>query len=126
MTKRIIFLLFVLYTTILPQPYNSYSDLKKNYIQLSGTLFHDVQMSGIFPDSKTFVDAVPILKPEIITAEYDSLKNLPDFSLEDFVTANFILPDSETDTISLSSSLSMEEYIGQLWDYLSRQPDEKN
>jgi len=126
MTKRIIFLLFVLYTTILPQPYNSYSDLKKNYIQLSGTLFHDVQMSGIFPDSKTFVDAVPILKPEIITAEYDSLKNLPDFSLEDFVTANFILPDSETDTIRLSSSLSMEEYIGQLWDYLSRQPDEKN
>ena len=35
-----------------------------------GPLFHDVQVSGLFKDSKTFVDARPLLLPAEITARY--------------------------------------------------------
>ena len=35
-----------------------------------GTLFHDVQLSGVFPDSKTFVDARPLETPGQITMAY--------------------------------------------------------
>src|SRR2546422_1213131 len=37
-----------------------------------GPLFHDVQLSGIFADSKTFVDARPRLAPAAIVARYAS------------------------------------------------------
>src|SRR4051812_34176992 len=33
-------------------------------------LFHDVQLAGVFPDSKTFVDARPLEAPAQITAAY--------------------------------------------------------
>src|SRR5918996_1594898 len=36
-----------------------------------GRLFHDVQMSGLFEDSKTFVDARPLLDPAQIAARYN-------------------------------------------------------
>src|SRR6266496_3302893 len=37
-----------------------------------GSLFQAVQLSGIFPDSKTFVDARPLFPPSVIAARYDS------------------------------------------------------
>lgn len=33
-------------------------------------LFHDVQMEGVFPDSKTFVDYTPKRTPSEIVADY--------------------------------------------------------
>src|SRR2546426_12395763 len=35
-----------------------------------GALFQDVQLSGIFADSKTFVDARPLVAPSEIVARY--------------------------------------------------------
>src|SRR4029434_2670300 len=38
--------------------------------QLYGQLFEDVQMQGVFPDGKTFVDAVPHDAPTIVMQRY--------------------------------------------------------
>src|SRR5216117_3714714 len=57
----------------LPQPvlYDPAHDL--------GQLFHDVQLSGIFEDSKTFADARPLRAPRDIVAAYDSARTAAAF-----------------------------------------------
>ena len=50
-----------------------------DYIQLSGPLFEEVQRSGIFNDSKTFVDCIPTTDPEEITARYQKEKEGKEF-----------------------------------------------
>ena len=45
-----------------------------NFIQLSGELFEEVQLSGVFKDSKTFVDSVPKSDPDEILEAYKELK----------------------------------------------------
>ncbi|MGA9295430.1 MAG: alpha,alpha-trehalase TreF [Ignavibacteriaceae bacterium] len=108
-----------------PQVYETYKNLKSKYIQLSGNLFKDVQLSGIFSDSKTFVDAVPKRNPARIKALYDSVKGLPDFDLRQFVYANFIIPNN-TDTIKAPENKSMNDHIEDLWEYLIRTPHAVN
>jgi alpha,alpha-trehalase len=85
-------------------------------------LFHDVQMHQVFKDSKTFVDCVPRFHPDSIQRNYQLLKSLPDFSLDDFIRNNFSLPPSfihyQSDT-----SLSVQEHINNLWDVLKRVSD---
>ncbi len=56
-------------------------------------LFARVQMEMIFPDSKTFVDAIPKATPAEIMALYQREKDKPGFDLKVFVEANFILPE---------------------------------
>ena len=121
--KILIILLFQLTTclTSYPQVYETYKNLKSNYIQLSGDLFKDVQLSGIFSDSKTFVDAVPKRNPDYIKFLYDSVKNLADFDLRQFVYANFNLPDN-TDTIKVAANKPMNNHIEELWKRLVRTP----
>jgi len=94
------------------------------YIQLEGELFEDVQMSGIFPDSKTFVDCIPVGNPEKILEKYKKEKNNPDFDLKAFVENNFIIPEVKNEKADLPDGLSMEDYILNLWDFLTRKPDE--
>jgi alpha,alpha-trehalase len=48
-------------------------------------LFHDVQLAGVFPDSKTFVDARPLETPAQITAAYATERSAPGFTLRAFV-----------------------------------------
>src|SRR5688572_6268688 len=52
-------------TTERPVPVASYEPSRS-----LGQLFHDIQMSGIFPDGKTFVDARPLESPADIVARY--------------------------------------------------------
>ena len=90
--------------------------------RIYGELFYDVQRSGIFPDSKTFVDAVPRKDPKLILDEYKKIRNNPAirFSLELFVEANFILPDTSSSTFH--STLSLRKHIDTLWQVLKRKP----
>ena len=60
--------------------------------EIYAELFHAVQVSGIFEDSKTFVDCTPKLDPEAILRTYHSLKDREDFSLAEFVSDHFDLP----------------------------------
>src|SRR5690349_18947560 len=52
-------------------------------------LFTAVQQSGIFSDSKTFVDCAPRGEPAAILAAYRTRFRDPGFDLAEFVHANF-------------------------------------
>jgi alpha,alpha-trehalase len=88
-----------------------------------GALFQDVQLSDIFPDSKTFVDARPRSAPSEIAQRYADTRNTAGFNLRAFVEQNFEIPrpvgrDFQTDTTQ-----SMQEHIRALWSVLTRSPD---
>ena len=88
-----------------------------------GSLFSDVQLSGIFPDSKEFVDARPRFDPAVIAARYDSARRTPGFVLRAFVEQNFALPQPAGSGYHTAASQSMTEHIKTLWPLLTRPPD---
>ncbi len=92
--------------------------------QLFGPLFEAVQMSGIFHDSKTFVDCVPKQEPEEILQEYTQLKNKHGFDLQAFVNQHFEPPKAPTSTFTADPNRPIEEHIELLWDVLTRAADE--
>jgi alpha,alpha-trehalase len=92
------------------------------YIQTEGELFEKVQLSRIFPDSKTFVDSCPSKSPEDILKKFHKKKDKSDFDLKKFIEKYFILP--ETIEKKIETKLSMEEHIKNLWDTLAREADE--
>lgn len=91
--------------------------------KLYGELFHTVQMSGIYSDSKTFVDSTPRHSPATIMATYHKAKNNASFDLELFVDDNFIPPPTIATGFTSDKSRSVEEHINILWDVLTRRPD---
>ena len=88
-----------------------------------GPLFQAVQLSGIFPDSKTFADARPRFAPAEITARYASVRSAPQFNLRDFVTQQFELPRPVGEGFRSDTSQTMEQHIRALWPVLTRSPD---
>ena len=89
-----------------------------------GPLFHDVQLSGIFPDSKTFVDARPLQAPADIVARYDSARRAAGFNLQSFVQRYFELPRPAGEGFVTDTAQTMEEHIRALWPILTRAPDQ--
>ena len=87
-----------------------------------GTLFHDVQLSGMFPDSKTFVDARPLEAPAQITAAYATERSAPNFSMRSFVEKHFEIPRAAGD-VKTDTTLNMEQHAKALWPALTRLPD---
>jgi alpha,alpha-trehalase len=87
------------------------------------TLFADVQLSGIFSDSKEFVDARPRFAPAVIEARYDSARRTPGFVLRSFVEQSFVLPAPAGDGYHSVASQGMVAHINALWPVLTRQPD---
>ncbi|MEO9477376.1 MAG: alpha,alpha-trehalase TreF [Cyclobacteriaceae bacterium] len=108
-------------------------DFYKPWVQLE-ELFHDVQMAGVFPDSKTFVDCTPKRNPKAILTDYRNVKENEGFDLVQFVRANFNDPVSpgvgelgkkEMDaSVCVGCSDSGDSVISQhlyyLWDHLTR------
>src|SRR3989449_424644 len=88
-----------------------------------GPLFQDVQLAGIFADSKTFVDARPLLAPAEIAAFYASARSAVSFSLRTFVERHFELPKPVGEGFSSDTTQRMEEHIRALWPVLTRLPD---
>jgi alpha,alpha-trehalase len=88
-----------------------------------GNLFHDVQLSGIFPDSKTFVDARPLLAPAEIVGRYVAARSAPGFNLRTFVEQHFELPRPAGEGFSSDTARSMEDHIRALWPVLTRTAD---
>ncbi len=87
-----------------------------------GPLFEAVQLSGIFPDSKTFVDARPLGSPDAIASSYARRHGEPGFDLHAFVARHFALPGAETPAFRSDTGLTMEEHIRALWPALTRAP----
>lgn len=86
--------------------------------ELYGDLFVAVQMQQIFPDQKTFVDAVPNGDPAAIVQQYEQSKGLPHFDLKQFVLAHFTLPSEPV--ITPPSGQTLREHIDWLWPKLTR------
>src|SRR5213083_196639 len=87
-----------------------------------GPLFQDVQLSGIFADSKTFVDARPLLAPADIAARYTTARGASGFSLQAFVQQDFELPRTADGDFRTDTSQTMEQHIHALWPTLTRAP----
>jgi alpha,alpha-trehalase len=88
-----------------------------------GPLFQDIQLSGIFPDSKTLVDARPRLAPAEIAARYAASRGAAGFSLQAFVEQFFELPRAVGAGFRADTARSMEAHIRALWPVLTRAPD---
>lgn len=89
-----------------------------------GELFTDVQLSGIFPDSKTFVDCIPKKDPFQIVAEYLAIKNNPAirFSLQLFIEENFWIPKA-VPVEYVTKDRNLVAHINSLWTVLRRKSD---
>lgn len=97
---------------ILP-PENLYEDL-----------FYDVQANeDIFPDSKTFVDAVPLYDVEEIRMKYADLEDKSTGGISAFLAENFNVPENNNAYRTDSSSIS--QHIKKLWTVLKRPADEE-
>jgi alpha,alpha-trehalase len=88
-----------------------------------GDLFRDVEMAGVFPDSKTFVDARPLGAPSAILAAYHAERSSPDFTLRDFVSRHFELPRPAVADGRSDTTRPMEEHLRALWPSLTRNAD---
>ena len=88
-----------------------------------GPLFQDVQLSGIFDDSKTFVDARPRAAASEIAGKYAAEKGRSGFNLRAFVEQNFELPQVVARDVKFDSTETMEEHVRGLWSLLTRNAD---
>ncbi|MFK7904762.1 MAG: alpha,alpha-trehalase TreF [Chitinophagales bacterium] len=95
--------------------------------EVFGELFHDVQTSGIFSDSKTFIDATAKFPVAEILDRYQQSKADKDWSKEDlkaFVLANFELPSSPSSGFEADTNRTASAHIHHLWEVLTRQADQ--
>jgi alpha,alpha-trehalase len=89
-----------------------------------GDLYRAVEMAQIFPDQKTFADAIPTAPPATILKDYAARKGQPGFSLHDFVMAHFREPVLKTVSYNRRPGETVSQYIEDLWQLLLRKPDE--
>ena len=89
-----------------------------------GELFRAVEMANLFPDQKTFADAIPREPPATVMADYDRQKGLPGFDLKTFVDRHFELPSHHFDVFKPRPDRDVRAYISDAWEALQRKPDE--
>lgn len=101
--------------TLAVTPYDPSRDL--------GALFAEAQLAGIYPDSKTLVDARPRRDPADILAAFAAQKDSAGFSLSRFMAAEFVTPGAVGGDANAGRARSMEEHIEALWPMLTRSAD---
>lgn len=89
-------------------------------LQELSPLFEDVQVSRVFPDSKTFVDCIPNSPPADILSRYMMEKAQPGFMLESFVRQHFTLP--VLPVAEVKGGKPILKHIADLWEVLTRVP----
>lgn len=82
-------------------------------------LYGAVEQAHVFPDSKTFADAIPKTSPQSILTDYEEHKPDGDAALKEFVAEHFDLPQPST-AITLKPSTSIAGHIDALWPLLTR------
>ncbi len=89
-----------------------------------GELFAAVQMARLFPDGKTFVDAVPKRPDADILADWQHHKPMDEAGLRAFIEANFTIPDTAPPPPLSSERPPIRLHIRQLWPVLTRRADQ--
>lgn len=90
--------------------------------QLFGPLFDAVQTAQVFPDGKTFADAVPRQDPTTILAAYRKAKPRTREALKAFVETHFTLPTQNTRSRVPQEKVGLRAHVRALWPMLSRPP----
>ena len=93
---------------------------------LYGPLFEAVQMQRIFPDGKTFADAVPQRAPAAILRDCYAGTPWEAAALRRFVSDNFRLPPAPPaapERRAVAVRLPMARHIAGLWPVLTRPPE---
>ena len=92
--------------------------------ELYGKLFEAIQLKRIFPDSKTFCDAIPRqFDPDTILQLYQNEHNQSTFNLTAFVFNHFILPNTTT---IVHDKWTIQEHCRRLWPLLTRTTNHEN
>ena len=92
--------------------------------QLYGELFEQVQTKRVFPDSKTFADAVAKAPAAEIMRRYAAGSARADFSLQKFVAENFTIPGAVGGEFRTTSREEVRAHVDRLWNTLTRRPGE--
>jgi len=90
--------------------------------QLYPGLFEAVQLGRVYPDNKTFVDALPKAPPAEILAAYKQQKDQPDFALSQFVQRYFLAPTDTTAAYHSNVKAGIRHHLDTLWTVLRRSP----
>ncbi len=88
----------------------------------SSELFKAVQMSNIFPDSKTFCDYISKGSLNEIEKRYLENHQSANFDLKQFVNHNFAKNSLLTLDYQSDTSKTIENHLEDLWKILSREP----
>src|SRR5215813_12411474 len=103
MTKRVnlpwVILLISFYANAQYRPEQAFPDL-----------FKQLQTTGIFPDSKTFADAIPMNSTSVIEKAYQKEKNKPSFDLKSFLEKNFRFPQATSSPVT-DKIIPLDEHI---------------
>ncbi|HYZ35892.1 MAG TPA: alpha,alpha-trehalase TreF, partial [Pseudonocardiaceae bacterium] len=84
-----------------------------------GDLYRDVELTSVFPDSKTFPDMIPIASPADILQTYEAAKASPDFDLASFVSQYFYGPVPPGPNVEpASDGEHLLDYVSSLWPVL--------
>lgn len=86
-------------------------------------LFRYVQTQRIFPDSKTFPDAIPLADARTIRNAFAAEVVKTDFKLDSFVHRWFRIPVLEAASYRSDTSMDISTHIDQLWSTLTRYAD---
>lgn len=88
-------------------------------------LFVAVQMSSIFPDSKTFNDYVPKYSTEQILENFSAEKKHPDFDLKQFVAHHYTVNNTSSQDYQSDTSIPLTDHLAALWPVLTREPQQQ-
>ncbi len=91
--------------------------------QLYPGLFEAVQLARVYPDNKTFVDALPKRAPALINTAYQQQKGQADFDLKQFVQAYFTAPEAAGAPYQSRVAAGIRHHIDTLWTVLQRRQD---
>lgn len=89
---------------------------------VNSQLFHDVQLAEVFADSKMFADAIPYQSWQVACDRYQQIGPLKGEELHAFVMTHFTFADQTLPSAKLDS-LSVKQYIADLWPHLHRAAD---
>lgn len=90
---------------------------------LYGSLYRDVELAHVIPDSKTFADMVPDRSPAQIVRLYHAQRSVRGFDLHAFVDAHFHLPARPAAPTANDADTTVSDHIRGLWQVLRRNPD---
>ncbi|MGB3080989.1 MAG: alpha,alpha-trehalase TreF, partial [Saprospiraceae bacterium] len=85
-------------------------------------LYKDVMLHHVFPDSKTFADAIPNREPDEINALYLQVDHEDKNLIKEFVLQWFQIPKGNTSDATFEQ-LPIEQHISSLWQHLIKEPD---